>query len=180
MKAAYILLLISLLYACSPSDETARNSASYFDLEEQLQLDLERYASDYVLVRRSQWNDIEKYDTLDSVNWEEQLYPVLNVPVKPAVWSTDFKLTDSSWNGQELTRSFKSTNDYQRLKEFTLVTNGSQLIRFEGMTEEHNKLTQQVDRISYTPNVGYTFAGFKETRVMGKENYKIIGQFIRK
>lgn len=169
-----------MLFACAPSGKSTKNTSDYFDMGIQLNEDLERYSDAYTLVKRSRWNTVEKNDTIDSVDWNKQLYPLLGVTIKPSVWITDFTLTDSSWDGQELSRSFKTTNDYQRLKEFTLVTQGQQLIRFEAMTEEHNKLTRQVDKISYTPNVGYTFAGFKETKVMGKEEYQIVGQFIRK
>lgn len=174
------MVLVLFVSACSSDTSTEQNTSEYTDIASFVKQEVDFLKNrGVVLVKRSSWQGETQTDTLKQVNWEEEMYPFLELDIKPTVWVTDFTLSDSSRNNGEIIREFKARNDLQELRSFSIITlaETGEIRRIDAEVKVANKLTTSIQKISYTKGIGYTIAGKRDTKALGSEDYQIVGQF---
>lgn len=172
-----------VISGCSRQPSLPGNTSTFVDISEFTSSELNWLTSEQPdLLKRSNWQGTSKTDTLNHVDWEKELYPFLELNIKPTVWSTDFTLSDSMVFDNKIIRTYRTTNPRQRVKEFqitTLMADGS-IERLEATIEDHTRLTSSNQQISLTRGVGYSLAGLRKTKMLGNEDYQLIGQYLTK
>lgn len=182
LKYTLVLLSILFLVRCSTPNQMGANSSPWPDINGFVTAEISWLTNNnVVLIKRSSWQDKMESDTLNKANWKEEMYPFLELTIKPTIWKTDFKLVDSTVLENQTLKTFQTTNPRQRIKSITLVSDhkNGELKRLEAQLEDHNKLTTSTQRISITHHVGYSIAGKRDTKVIGDEDYQLVGRYYK-
>jgi len=136
---------------------------------------------DIGLIQRTNMDSISRKDTLTSVDWEKQLYAFLDIDIRSTIWATDFQPIDTKDDPNQEGYVFETTNSKQKVKSFTIHQNEEgDIYRFAARILDESKLSTTETLLSYTQKVGYTMTVNRSTKILGTENYQIVGQFIKK
>ncbi len=178
LKTLITILAITLFLGCAQTDRLEVNTSEYSDINAFVKAEIDWLNKSHSqLIKHTTWQDQFDLDTSSKVDWEKELYAFLEIDIKQAIWKTDFELTDSVILKGNTIRTFKTTNERQRIRRIEITTSSDSIVQFDAEIRDQNKLTTSNQRISLTKHMGYSLIGNRKTKVLGDENYHLIGQY---
>lgn len=169
------------MISCQNNTSKQPNPVSFIDIHDFFEKEVSVLTQENIgLIQRTNMDSVSRQDTLTEVDWNKQLYAFLDVDIRSTIWTTDFQPVDTKDDPNQEGYVFESTNPKQKVKSFTIHQNeAGEIHRFAARILDESKLSTTETLLSYTQKVGYTMTVKRDTKILGTENYQIVGQFIK-
>ncbi len=182
MKQFIFILVVAIYSGCSQQSSLSTNDQTFVDIHAFFESEIaELDAKQPLLFKQTKMDTLTNTDTVTNLKWSDELFPFLDIDIKPSVWKTDFAYVEPNHENEpnETAMVFNTTNPNQRVKQFKVLKDENGAVqRFSATIFDDGKISTSKTLISYTKGVGYSIYVDRETKLMGIESYRIVGQFI--
>lgn len=182
LRFPLLLLILSastLLPSCGQRQEarkTAQDELDYFfNLKEYFQKEVQRLPEEGPFTKRVQIGDEEEEKVLDSLNWEQELRPLINADINRAGWVDRYRGDTTYTPGGALQEIHYQAQDKElRVREMRLFFDSTGAVQRILIEKGRESLTvDNYQRITYLPAEGYVLVNRQATPMTKEQDFRV-------